>query len=147
MIDCKSFGITYKSNQTKLHKLYKEDVQRFREAINDNPYRVLIDQSGMSWRMADELAIKRYCKPDAYCRCQYAAYQVLKDNEQHGNTRMTDSELAREVHNLSPEAVKHIVTVVSDDPRVWYDAAHHLVGFEHTHRAEHRRAYQAATQG
>ena len=136
MIDYKSFGITYKSNQTKLHKLYKEDVQRFREAINDNPYRVLIDQSGMSWRMADELAIKRYCKPDAYCRCQYAAYQVLKANEQHGNTRMTDSELAQEVHNLAPEAVKHIVTVVGDDPRVWYDAARHLVGFEHTHRAE-----------
>ena len=136
MIDYKSFGITYKSNQTKLHKLYKEDIQRFREAINDNPYRVLIDQSGMSWRMADELAIKRYCKPDAYCRCQYAAYQVLKANEQHGNTRMTDSELAREVHNLAPEAVKHIVTVVSDDPRVWYDAARHLVGFEHTHLAE-----------
>ena len=59
MIDYKSFGITYKANQTKLHKLYKEDVQRFREAINDNPYRVLIDQSGMSWRMADELSIKR----------------------------------------------------------------------------------------
>lgn len=136
MIDYKSFGITYKSNQTKLHKLYKEDIQRFREAINDNPYRVLIDQSGMSWRMADELAIKRYCKPDAYCRCQYAAYQVLKANEQHGNTRMTDSELAREVHNLAPEAVKNIVTVVGDDPRVWYDAARHLVGFEHTHRAE-----------
>lgn len=136
MIDYKSFGITYKSNQTKLHKLYKEDVQRFREAINDNPYRVLIDQSGMSWRMADELAVKRYCKPDAYCRCQYAVYQVLKANEQHGNTRMMDSELAREVHNLAPEAVKHIVTVVSDDTRIWYDATRHLVGFEHTHRAE-----------
>lgn len=136
MIDYKSFGITYKANQTKLHKLYKEDVQRFREAIKDNPYRVLIDQSGMSWRMADELAIKRYCKPDAYCRCQYAAYQVLKANEQHGNTRMTDSELAREVHNLAPEASKHIVTVVNDDPRVWYNAVRHLVGFEGTRRAE-----------
>ena len=118
MIDYKSFGITYKSNQTKLHKLYKEDVQRLREAINDNPYRVLIDQSGMSWRMADELAIKRYCKPDAYCRCQYAAYQVLKANEQHGNTRMTDSELAREVYSLAPESGKHIVTVVDQEPTI-----------------------------
>ena len=136
MIDYKSFGITYKSNQTKLHKLYKEDAQRFREAINDNPYRVLIDQSGMSWRMADELAVKRYCKPDAYCRCQHAVYQALKANEQHGNTRMIDSELAREAHNLAPEAVKHIVTVVDQDPRIWYDAARHLVALSGTYRAE-----------
>lgn len=136
MIDYKAFGITYKANQTKLHKLYKEDVQRFREAINDDPYRVLVDQAGMSWRMADELAIKRYCRPDAYCRCQHAAYQALKANEQHGNTRMTDSELAREVHNLAPESVKHIVNVVSDDPRIWYDAARHLVALSGTHRAE-----------
>lgn len=136
MIDYRSFGITYKSNQTKLHRLYQDDIQRFREAINENPYRVLIDQAGMSWRMADELAIKRYCKPDAYCRCQHAAYQALKANEQHGNTRIMDSELAREVHNLAPEAVKHIVTVVGDDPRIWCDAARHLVSFEHTHRAE-----------
>ena len=136
MIDYRSFGITYKSNQTKLHKLYKEDVQRFREAINDEPYRVLIDQADMSWRMADELAIKRYCKPDAYCRCQHAAYQVLKANEQHGNTRMMDSELAREVHNLAPEATKHIVKVVSDDPRIWYDAVRHLVALSGTHSAE-----------
>lgn len=136
MIDYRSFGITYKSNQTKLHKLYKEDVHRFREAINNDPYHVLIDQAGMSWRMADELAIKRYCKSDAYCRCQHAAYQALKTNEQHGNTRMTDSELAREVYNLAPETMLNIVEVVGNDDRIWYGNVRHLVGFESTHKAE-----------
>lgn len=136
MIDYHAFGITYKANQTKLHKLYKEDIARFREAIQSNPYHVLIDQAGMSWAKADELAVRRYCKPDDINRCTYAVYEALKANEQHGNTRMMDSELAREVHNLAPETMLNIVKVVSDDPRIWYDAARHLVALSGTHRAE-----------
>ena len=136
MIDYRSFGITYKSNQTKLHKLYKEDVQRFREAIQSNPYHVLIEQAGMSWAKADELAVWRYCKPDAYCRCQYAVMEVLKANELRGNTRMTDSKLAQGVFDIANETMGHVVKVVSDDPRVWYDAARHLVALSGTHRAE-----------
>lgn len=136
MIDYHAFGITYKANQTKLHKLYKEDVARFRGAIQSNPYHVLIDQAGMSWAKADELAVRRYCKPDDINRCAYAVYEALKTNEQHGNTRMMDSELAREVHKLAPETILNIVKVVSDDPRIWYDAARHLVALSGTHRAE-----------
>jgi len=136
MIDYRSFGITYKANQTKLHKLYKEDVKWFKEAIHANPYHVLIDQAGMSWAKADELAVSRYCKRDDYNRCCYAVYEALKANEQHGNTRMIDSELARDVHKLAPEVIPIIVKVVSDDPRIWYDAARHLVALSGTHRAE-----------
>lgn len=136
MIDYHAFGITYKTNQTKLHKLYKEDVARFREAIQSNPYHVLIDQAGMSWAKADELAVRRYCKPDDINRCTYAAYEALKANESRGNTRMVDSELAENVHYLAREAVKHIVLVVDQDSRIWYDAARHLVALSGTHRAE-----------
>ena len=136
MIDYRAFGITYKANQTKLHKLYKEDVKRFKESIHANPYHVLIDQAGMSWAKADELAVNRYCKRDDYNRCTYAVYETLKANEQHGNTRMMDSELAREVHNLAPETMLHIVKVVGNDPRIWYNAARHLVALSGTHRAE-----------
>lgn len=136
MIDYHAFGITYKANQTKLHKLYHDDLQRFREAIQSNPYHVLIDQAGMSWAKADELAVRRYCKPDAYCRCQYAVMEVLKANELKGNTRMTDSKLAQGVFDIANETMGHVVKVVSDDPRIWYDAARHLVALSGTHRAE-----------
>ena len=136
MINYYAFGITYKANQTKLHKLYKEDYVRFKEVIATNPYHVLIDQAGMSWAKADELAVSRYCKRDDINRCTYAVYEALKANEQHGNTRMVDSELAREVHNLAPETMPHVVKVVMDDPRIWYNAARHLVALSGTHRAE-----------
>ena len=136
MVDYYSFGITYKANQTKLHKLYKEDVKQFKEAIHSNPYHVLIDQAGMSWAKADELAVNRYCKRDDYNRCCYAVYEALKANEQHGNTRIVDSELAREVHKFAPEVIPVIVEVVSNDPRIWYDAARHLIALSGTHRAE-----------
>lgn len=136
MIDYHAFGITYKANQTKLHKLYHEDLQRFREAIQSNPYHVLIDQAGMSWAKADELAVHRYCRPDDINRCTYAVYETLKANEQQGNTRMVDSELAYAVNRLAHEAVKHIVLVVDQDSRIWYDATRHLVALSGTHRAE-----------
>ena len=89
MIDYKSFGITYKTNQTKLHKLYKEDVQRFREAINDNPYRVLSNVKHFPNGDFTE-ASHRDCDGDvgileimrAYHDCGYKGY-VRPDHGRH----------------------------------------------------------------
>lgn len=131
------YGITFPEHQRKLDKHYDGDLKRFREDIKANPYHVLIDICGMSFKYADNIIMRyHHSKPDAYCRCQYAVYAVLQQNELEGNTRMTDAKLAEGVFDMVNEAMGHIVNVVKDDARIHYEPKRHLVAFEQTYRDE-----------
>ena len=102
-----------------------------------NPYHVFVDICDMSFTYADTITMRcHHANPDAYCRCQYAAYAVLQKNELEGNTRMTDAELARCVNEVAHEAMPHIVDIVKNDPLIHYEPSRHLVAFEQTYQDE-----------
>ncbi len=131
------YGITFPEHQRKLDKHYDGDLKRFREELQANPYHVMIDVCGMSFKYADGIIMRyHHAKPDAYCRCQYAVYAVLQQNELEGNTRMTDAKLAEGVFDIANETMCHVVTVVCGDPRIHYEPKRHLVAFERTYRDE-----------
>ena len=136
-INYAAYGIKLPEHQHKLDKHYDGDLKRFRDDIKSNPYHVLIGICGMSFKYADNIIIRfKHVAPDAYCRCQYAVYDVLKSNELAGNTRMTDAELARGVNEVAHEAMPHIVDIVKNDPLIHYEPKQHLVAFEQTYRDE-----------
>ena len=136
-INYAAYGIKFPEHQHKLDKHYDGDLKRFREDIKSNPYHVLISICGMSFKYADTIIMRfKHVAPDAYCRCQYAVYDVLKSNELAGNTRMTDAELACGANELAHEAIGHIVDIVNNDPLIHYEPSRHLVAFEQTYRDE-----------
>ena len=137
MINYNDYGIKFDSDKKRLDEFYKKNKEEFKQDMTSNPYRVLCDILGMSFKNADRtLLAHKLAKPDSECRCQYAVYAALKDNEGKGNTRMTDSDLAMSVHSLAPEAMKHIVDVVKTDKSIYYDAQRHLVCKLNTYNAE-----------
>lgn len=137
VINYAPYGITLTEHENKLNKHYDGNLKRFRDDLQANPYHVFIDICGMSLKYADPIIMRfQHVAPDAYCRCQYAVYDVLKSNELAGNTRMTDAELAEGVYGLAGETMRHVVTVVCGDPLIHYEPKRHLVAFKQTYRDE-----------
>lgn len=137
MIDYKKYGITFQPFINKLDKHYAEEPSQFYADIKERPYMVLIGIVGMAFKSADELIQSRhYAAPDSRERCLYAIYNILATNEAYGNTRMKDSELARQVNNLCPEAMRHIVNIVKESGGIYYEPASHWVSKRGTYNAE-----------
>lgn len=136
-IDYAPYGITLVEHKNKLDRHYDGNLKQFRDDLQANPYHVFVDVCGMSFIYADTIIMRcHHANPDAYCRCQYAAYAVLQKNEMEGNTRMTDAELARGVNEVAHEAMPHIVDIVKNDPIIHYEPSRHLVAFEQTYQDE-----------
>ena len=137
MIDYSKYGITFQPFINKLDKHYADEPSQFYIDIKERPYMVLIGIVGMAFKSADELIQSRhYAAPDSRERCLYAVYHILATNEVYGNTRMKDSELARQVNNLCPEAMGHIVDIVKNDGGIYYEPASHWVSKRGTYNAE-----------
>ena len=131
------YGITLTEHKNKLDRHYDGNLKQFRDDLQANPYHVFVDICDMSFTYADAIIMRyHHVKPDAYCRCQYAAYAVLQKNEMEGNTRMTDADLARGVNEVAHEAMPHIVDIVKNDPLIHYEPSRHLVAFEQTYQDE-----------
>lgn len=131
------YGITLTEHKNKLDRHYDGNLKQLRDDLQANPYHVFVDICDMSFTYADTIIMRCYhANPDAYCRCQYAAYAVLQKNEMEGNTRMTDAELARGVNGVAHEAMPHIVDIVENDPLIHYEPSRHLVAFEQTYQDE-----------
>lgn len=136
-INYEPYGIKLPEFQHKLDNYYDGDLKRFRVDLQSNPYQVMVDICGMSFKYADTIILRfKHAKPDSYCRCQYAVYDVLKSNELNGNTRMTDAKLAQGVFDIANETMGHVVDVVNNDPLIHYEPKRHLVAFERTYRDE-----------
>lgn len=137
MIDYGRYGITFQPFINKLNNHYADEPSQFYADIKERPYMVLIGIVGMAFKSADDLIQSRhYAAPDSRERCLYAVYNVLATNEAYGNTRMKDSELARQVNNLCPEAIGHIVDIVKESGGIYYEPASHWVSKRGTYNAE-----------
>lgn len=137
VINYTPYGITLTEHKNKLDRHYDGNLKQFRDDLQANPYHVFVDICDMSFTYADTIIMRcHHANPDAYCRCQYAAYAVLQKNELEGNTRMTDAELARGVNEVAHEAMPHIVDIVKNDPLIHYEPSRHLVAFEQTYQDE-----------
>ena len=137
VINYTPYGITLTEHKNKLDRHYGGNLKQFRDDLKANPYHVFVDICDMSFTYADTIIMRcHHANPDAYCRCQYAAYAVLQKNELEGNTRMTDAELARGVNEVAHKAMPHIVDIVKNDPLIHYEPSRHLVAFEQTYKDE-----------
>ena len=79
VINYTPYGITLTEHKNKLDRHYGGNLKQFRADLQANPYHVFVDICDMSFTYADTITMRcHHANPDAYCRCQYAAYAVLQ---------------------------------------------------------------------
>lgn len=131
-----SWGITSDAELSKLVKIFK-DVPEMEKAFTEDPYHIFFDLMDYSFARADKCVLKRHTEMiDSKDRCLYACLEVLKKNEQEGNTKIYSGDLAKAVFAIAPESVGHIVEVVKDNHRIYYNTESQYVSNKATYDAE-----------
>lgn len=116
-----TFGIIDLNEIAKLSKIFHDKIE-LGAAFKENPYRVLCKHLDYPFRRADKVILPR--RPEfrvSKQRCEFAVYDVLKNNEAEGNTRMSASQMARAVNDFAPELICKIVETVNECPEIYYN--------------------------
>lgn len=108
-----------------------------KNALFTNPYHVYVDLVGYSFDKADRLALKYHPEfIDSKERCEYGCFEILKENEYDGDTRLNANLMASEAKKLMPEAKHHIVEAVKNSEIIHYDEATKYTSIEETYQDE-----------
>ena len=131
-----TFGITDLNEIAKLSNIFHDKIE-LGAAFKENPYRVLCKHLDYPFRRADKVILPR--RPEfrvSKQRCEFAVYDVLKNNEAEGNTRMSASQMARAVNDFAPELICKIVETVNECPEIYYDQSSKYCALQATYDNE-----------
>lgn len=108
-------------------------------ALIENPYRVLIDEGSASFETADSIILEKdmsYAKSKN--RCLYAILDILKGNEENGNTRINANTMVKVLRQVCPECSsnENILACVKESPYLHYDGKSKNVAIMATYVAE-----------
>lgn len=108
-------------------------------ALIENPYRVLIDEGNASFETADSIILEKdmsYAKSKQ--RCLYAILDILKGNEENGNTRINANTMVKVLRQVCPECSsnENILACVKESPYLYYDEKSKNVAIMATYVAE-----------
>jgi len=107
------------------------------QALQTNPYRVLVDVVEYSFGTADAKVLQKMPDMiDSKERCEYGCLKILRDNEEEGDTRINVHTLSRLVKDIVPEAYQHIFESVTDNDLIYYDAESKNVSIKNTYNNE-----------
>lgn len=129
-------GIEDSETIEKLSKIYltPEELQ---EAFDTNPYHVYIDLVHYPFKRSDKLVLDKHPEfIDSLERCEYGCMEILRQNEEEGDTRINANLLASLARELIPEAMSHIVEAVKSCDLIHYDEATKFSSYKETYQAE-----------
>ena len=114
-----------------------QTIEQANAAIQKNPYRILIDMLGRDFNESD----RQICDYDSkWCdseeRCLYLTCYLLECNEQDGNTRINGAEIADVVAQYNPKLNNHILKLVKESNKIYYDPATKDLALMGTYLAE-----------
>lgn len=133
---CNKWGIVDYNAIKALAKVYKT-AEELDKAFDDDPYFVMMSRIEFGFKKADRLILEK--KPEleaSLTRCKAGCLEILKDNEQEGDTRLNANLLARFVKELMPECSPFIVEAVKDNPLIHYDLTTKDTAIEQTYQDE-----------
>ena len=139
---CDSWGITDNNAVCTLSQMY-ESPEFLAQALNDDPYKILIDVAGFGFKKADKLIIQRvpelevsltraerYCEflltvneTESGCTCIHAGvlkYLLLDTEDGEGKA----------------ELAQYVVDAIMKNPRIHYDPDTKMCGLKTTYDAE-----------
>ncbi len=124
---------TQKSQQ--MMRIYKTP-KAFEEAVDRNPYFMMIIYLNKNFQAADEIILRFYAKLKVSLeRCVWVCWMFLKKHESEGHTVMSASALARLVYNKYPELMVYVVDAVKN-LMFYYDEKEKTVALYETWRNE-----------
>lgn len=133
---CYDAEITGNEDIRKLQSLYTTPDELVK-ALDNNPYHICVDVLGYSFDRADKLSLKYNPNLiDSKLRCEYGCVEILKENEELGDTRLNANLMASEAKKLVPEAKQHIVKAVKDSKMIHYDDETKYAALESTYQDE-----------
>ena len=108
-------------------------------ALIENPYRVLIDEGSASFETADSIILEKDMSyANSKQRCLYAILDILKGNEENGNTRINANTMVKVLRQICPECSsnENILACVKESPYLYYDEKSKNVAIMATYEAE-----------
>ena len=108
-------------------------------ALIENPYRVLIDEGSASFETADSIILEKDMSyANSKQRCLYAILDILKGNEENGNTRINANTMVKVLRQVCPECSsnENILDCVKESPYLYYDEKSKNVAIMATYVAE-----------
>ena len=120
----------------KLTQIYltPEELQ---EAFDTNPYHVYIDLVHYPFKRSDRLVLNNHPEfIDSLERCEYGCMEILRQNEEEGDTKINANLLASLAKELIPEAMGRIVEAVKGCDSIYYDEATKYSSYKKTYEAE-----------
>lgn len=129
-------GIEDSETIEKLTQVYLTP-EELKEAFDTNPYHVYIDLVHYPFKRSDKLVLDKHPEfIDSLERCEYGCMEILRQNEEEGDTRINANLLAHLAKELIPEAMRHIIEAVKGCDLMYYDEATKFSSFKETYEAE-----------
>ena len=119
--DCWELGITKESDIDRIRQVYgKSDY--FINNFKSEPYKTLCDGLGFSFDKADAIVLHNFAfLEDSYERCKYFCVDMLKVNEQSGDTKINPNIISYYLKNNMPILYPYVVDVIEHDDMFYYD--------------------------
>ena len=143
--DCKSilfyavtskYSITSDENIKTIIILY-DSPNQFEQSIKINPYSIYCQDLHWSFEKADKAVLEIWPdKIDSEDRCTYLIYDILKQNELEGSTKIYANTMARLAIDIAPEIKKHILKVTKENKLFYFDKTTKYVSLATTYKQE-----------
>lgn len=115
------YGIESMEDITTLTDFFTT-ASSFEEAIQKNPYHVYYDMLKYNWNKTDKLVCTKFSDlVESELRCEYACIDILKKNENEGDTKINANLMAHYVREIAPETIRNIVNAVKNSEKIFYD--------------------------
>ncbi len=134
--DCWAIGIDKEADIERIKQVFGKS-NLFISAFQNKPYETLCDDLEFDFNKADRIVLKNFSfLEDSYERCKYFCIDMLKVNEQSGDTRINPNIISRYLKANMPILYPYIVDVIKHDDAFYYDDKLKFCSLKSTYMAE-----------
>ncbi|MFR4986801.1 MAG: AAA family ATPase [Lachnospirales bacterium] len=136
ILNFQEYQLTF--NMAKLiFKKYNNQIEKFKIALEKDPYKTLCDIEGMGFKKADKLILK--AKPqliNSKYRLISATEHIIKENEMSGSTYIPIIDCYNLVKELVPECINKFTEIVKANDRLYVDNVKKVISLRSTYEIE-----------
>lgn len=115
------YGIKTGGDINKIIKKY-ESTFVFEREFEKNPYYIYIDLLNYSFSKADRMVLNLIpAFEDSLYRCEYGILEILKQNEDNGDTKIKIPLLLSVLKELVPQSYHYAKQVITNNPKIFYN--------------------------
>jgi RecD/TraA family predicted helicase len=115
------YGIKTKHDINTIIKKY-ESIPIFEEEFKKNPYYIYIDLLNYSFSKADRMVLNLIpAFEDSLYRCEYGILEILKQNEDNGDTKIKIPLLLSVLRELVPQSYHYAKEVIINNTKIYYN--------------------------